>query len=253
MQIDFCNGCDLDESIITLINKEITPGLSKVEISNYYKQWKEQFDTDNDDFPVAHEIISPDFKLPADKTLVGIDFPTWFNIDESNVKRIMILGIDPLRNAGAFKEYDINKQGIIGTPYALHRKSMRERKDGNNKSYWGFIKGMLDKNYGIYLTDIFKVFFISQNIRSYNNSDFVGHKEKHLDQIFAKEIGFIRPDIIIVLGNKPLQLLEKKVIELTGKIAYDLEHNSIPILPMVHLSGLAGGGRKKYISNNLDS
>jgi len=252
MEIHFCNCNILDETLLDLINKEITPGLSKSEISSFYRKWKENFDTNNIDFDILTEAIASDFHIPDNKSLVGIDFPTWFNINTSNTKRIMILGIDPLRSVNAFEGYDLNNQTLIGTPYAMHRKSMREGNQGILRSYWGFVKSLIDKNYGIYLTDIFKVYFMSQNQRSYNHKYFIENKQKHLKQILEKEIEMINPDLIIVLGNKPLNLLGIQKIKITNKISKNLEYNGRSILPMVHLSGLASGGRKKFISNNLN-
>ncbi|WP_419801405.1 uracil-DNA glycosylase family protein [Mucilaginibacter sp.] len=253
MEITFCNNSEIKEAIVALINKEITPGLQETVIENFYKDWKEKFETDTVDFKFSNKVIATDFFLPDIKSLVGVDYPTWFNINSSNTKRIMILGIDPLRNKNAFNSEGagINTEAIIGTPYALHRKSMREGKDGKDKSYWEFIKSMLNKNYGIYLTDIFKIYFMIENKRSYDHKIFIKNEQKHLKQILDKEIEIIKPDLIIVLGNKPLGFLCEQKIKLTDKISTNLEYNNTPILPMVHLSGLASGGRKTFINNNL--
>lgn len=252
MQVQFCNDNELSEGIFSLINKEITPELSKKQISNQYKKWEDAFNEENDDLVISNETVSSNFDLPVDKSQVGIDFPTWFNINSSVTKKIMLLGIDPLRHKDEFNTPEINiySNAIIGTPYALHRQTMRHGANGQPKTYWEFIKSLLDENYGVYLTDIFKVFFMSQNQRSYNNKNFIENK-KHLKQILDIEIRILNPDLIIVLGNKPLQLLNKKGIKISSKISKDLIYNNIPLLPMVHLSGLASGGRKKFIANNL--
>jgi hypothetical protein len=129
-------------------------------------------------------------------TLKGIDLPTWFG--DYSKKKVMILGIDPLRNKGVFdrEKADYDKDVIIGTPYALHELKARK---GACATYWNFIEG-LSGNHFVYCTDIYKIYYLkSDNTRSYNDKEYVessGHKT-----LLISEIELIKPDVIIAFGN----------------------------------------------------
>lgn len=171
--------------------------------------------------------------MPTNTTLCGIDFPIWFNDLNNAKKKIIILGIDPLRNIATFnkEKADIEKDVLIGTPYALHIKSMREKE---TRHYFDLIKKISEENF-VYLTDVYKTYYMgSNNVRSYKDRVV----ENHLD-LLAKEFEIIQPDIIITLGKIPYVTLTKDhKRKLTDSIIESkLEpFNKIPVIPMVHLS-----------------
>ena len=124
--------------------------------------------------------------------LFGIDFPYWFGefaSDKQGPDRIIIVGIDPLRNPATFKKYNANCKNelIIGTPYAVHDHQMREKK---TSVYWKFIKHLAENNF-VYLTDIYKCYFYHtiEKRRSYLYFEKNGLVKSHLELLKA-EINF---------------------------------------------------------------
>ncbi|WP_312554610.1 uracil-DNA glycosylase family protein [Empedobacter brevis] len=191
---------------------------------------KNQFSTDN---AVAH----------------GIDLPYWFN-HQNPENRIMIIGIDPLRSKKEF--IDIKNDVIIGTPYAVHSEKFRK---GRTKEYWNFISSLKEQNV-VYLTDVFKLYFIDEEkkTRSYNYL-FENYRKENLS-ILRKEIEILNPTIIITLGKLSFELLTGKKLKsivdnVNNTIHIDEEFNSIPIIPLVHLSGAVRKSQKlKFLEMN---
>ena len=179
--------------------------IPSVEIDNLYDSWE----LNKNNVGVAN------FKYPDSKihkiqnvpligaSLKGIDLPTWFG--DYTKKKVMILGIDPLRNEKVFKREnaDVDNEVIIGTPYALHECKARL---GACATYWTFIEGLSKSNF-VYCTDIFKTYYYLKEtkIRSYNDKEYIesaGHKA-----LLISEIELIKPDVIIAFGNLVENLL----------------------------------------------
>jgi len=127
--------------------------LSKTEIRNFYLKWIEGFDDNNgkllDDF-INKNKINKRQNIPNNTTLLGVDLPTCFG--EYSQKKIIFVGIDPVRNEEEFKKINakIDNDVIIGTPYALHKKIFREKRCA---AYWEIIKKLQVHSF-IYVTDI---------------------------------------------------------------------------------------------------
>jgi hypothetical protein len=207
------------------------------------------------------EKLKQNFLIAKNAAYLGIDFPTWMNFDPvSNKKKIMIVGIDPLRSEDD-RKYKIE----IGTPYGFHIKLLREK---HTKHYWDFIESLSDE-YAIYMTDTFKVFYYKDekkdSLRSYKDQSFTNshnssdekYKDKDIHQsIFNKEVEFIQPDLIVTLGHLPRMWfsLEKKAITFTeikqrieSKNSPTFSYGNIPILPMPHLSGRSINHAKTFV------
>ena len=251
--IDFCSEeSEIFDSVVEICTTCIT-SLNKRDVLRMYRSWKQGFfDIENsEDFVRCKSVIAKDFLLPSALSYLGIDFPTWLNFKYSKEirRRIMIVGIDPLRD-------DENPAQVsIGTPYALHHKKMR---DGRTGEYWKFIQS-LAADYSIYMTDIFKVFFYSgsgKTNRSYRNRNFTTNALHQ--EILAKEIKIVKPDIIITMGNIATKLVlddrkqrfspisKRNIFEKKG-----VTHRSnTEIIPMVHLSGSSRKGQKIFIETN---
>ena len=198
--------------------------------------------------------------LPLTPYLLGIDFPNWFG-DISANKRIMIVGIDPLRNENVFNKHNADKNNdvLIGTPYGLHSS---KEKSGTTRTYWEFINSLSQNNF-VYLTDIYKTFFYTDKTKKEKSSNFYKKNTSQLSSIkniLEQEITFVNPDLIITLGKESFQKLTEKKC---GKLSREVSLNksclknfpNIPILPFVHLSGAT---RDKNIlnfisANNLDT
>lgn len=250
--IEFCNETsDIYKNIIDLCTTSIT-SLQKGEVERMYSIWNGCFNSsDNEDFTKSKNVISANYALPSLSCCLGIDFPTWINFKNSKEKRkrIMIVGIDPLRTTGSTQEVS------IGTPYALHHKAMRE---GRTREYWKFI-ALLAQEYSVYITDIYKVFFYEGNLksaRSYNNKEFINNEYHHT--ILTKEIEIIDPNIIITMGTLATSIVFSGDPKLFSPISkYNVfenslkyEHTNTDLIPMVHLSGASRGGQKAFLDAN---
>lgn len=235
----------LENEIINLINSCVL-NASKEEVKEIYNQLfskKEEKGISNN-YVKNKAIIHSKQKIPIDSILSGIDLPFWFGKKEN--KRILFLGIDPLRNKGIFKDEKANifEDVIIGTPYAFHSL------DARNifcKRYWVLIE-KLSKNNFVYCTDIFKTYFKSNNVRSYKNNDFINnqtHKE-----IIEREIELVKPDVIITMGGLAYKFLTGcRAPKLSNNIDVNIEDfKGIKILPFPHLSG---GTRHKPMESFL--
>ncbi len=256
-----CPTVDFKNDLYELIQANVI-NLTNKSIDDIYEYWRKNFD---ERFPVLNTdikivskktFISEKQNVPVTSFLLGIDFPIWFdtlnyNDIVDNKKRIMIIGIDPLRNEKSFNNFKADKSQdvIIGTPYALHNLKIRS---GHTKHYWGLINKLSTKHF-VYLTDIYKVFFytdISKKERSYvyyrNKHEF----EKHIE-LLEREIELVKPNLILILGAESYRQLfaGRQAPKLTEAVEKNvILYRNYPVLPMVHLSGST---RKKTILNFL--
>lgn len=230
----------LIENLTEIIQSNVIE-LSEDEILDLFQLWKKENEKEVK-WIFNRSLISPKQFLPDNPYLLGIDFPNWFGNFSSN-KRIMIVGIDPLRNEAVFKQAkaDKNEEVIIGTPYALHSEKVR---NGKTRPYWEFIKSLSKTNF-VYLTDIYKTFFYTNTTKTERSYDYYRKNIHVLDsrtEILEKEINLVKPDIIITLGKESfVQLTGEKCNKLSRNInlnkSYLKRFPEIPIIPMTHLSG----------------
>lgn len=239
---------NLEENIIKILRDNVI-NLDKKDIVNIYNYWENQskdisFVKSNCVYDKS--LINAKQNIPDDSSHLGIDFPRWYGNINSN-KKIMILGIDPLRSQKYFEKLgaDLKKSIVIGTPYALDNKNLKENIKTSN-AFINFIAKLSDKNF-VYVTDIYKSFYYrktsnNKQERSYNiymKNDKLNAKAK---EVFFKEIELINPDIIITMGKIPFKVLTGKDVTLTKKFTENLkklDNTSIPIVPLVHLSAYA--------------
>ena len=267
--ISFCNQKSEEaKKIIKLINTDIIAinGHRKDSIKDIYETWGNNFDEDQGRPPIfKRETINNKFSLNgrSDISCLGIDFPTWFNFSEEKTK-IMVVGIDPLRRKSDWKQFDKKEHNesdsvIIGTPYALHIKKLR---DGRTKNYWNFIEKLLiEKNHSVYLTDIFKVFYYydskGKKKRSYNDKEFTtGDIGDFHEKILREEINIVRPDLIIAFGNQAKNFIGIQAGPITKvKIKpQEYKESGIPAICMVHLSGATRKvSKESFIKTNLEN
>lgn len=233
----------MKEQIFNLIERSII-NIDQEIIDGLYNFWNSDIKDQNyREWIQKKSKISDSQNIPEGAILNGIDLPFWF--ENTNPKRrIMIVGIDPLRNQESFSKYNasIFDDVIIGTPYAVHSKKIRS---GRTLQYWNFIKSLKADNL-VYLTDIFKTFFytdVSKKCRSYHyhKNNKAEYNCSHIE-ILKKELEIIKPDIIITLGRLPYELLTrqklKRIIDNIENTQYvDEDFSNIPVVPMVHLSG----------------
>ena len=118
------------ESLMLFLQENVL-NLSKIEIQNFYLKWIEEFDVDNGQLLTDvknKNVISEKQYTPNNAKLLGADLPTCFG--EHSKKRILFVGIDPVRNVKEFNKIkaNIDNDVIIGSPYALHKKNFREKR-----------------------------------------------------------------------------------------------------------------------------
>jgi len=195
--------------------------------------------------------------IPTDTNVntLGIDLPAWFGNLKKCEKKIMIIGVDPMRNKKDFRRVgaDYKEDVIIGTPYSFHLEKMWNNA-GKYKYYSQFITS-LSKNNFIYLTDVYKTFFYYEKLRSYKfyaqtNNKLRNKKSSNIfHDLLEEEINIIKPDVIITLGAISYYQLtnnsDKIRSHVNNKISYGLStkfyHNKcgdrrIPIYPLIHLA-----------------
>jgi hypothetical protein len=230
--------------------------IEKSQLEEYYEYWRLNFDSfKSNKIKIPDNLIHINQKVPNESILKGIDLPTWFG--DFNNKRIVVLGIDPLRNSKAFNEIgaDINQDVLLGTPYAFHEKTSREK---DCKSYWTFINGLINGGNFVYCTDIFKTYYFKEyeKIRSYNDAPYVSNEYHKI--ILKKELNLINPDVIIVFGKLAHSfLLDKKCPKIGQSIIktkenYTLKDKLSDVYTVLHLSKTPRGNNFKLFFDNND-
>jgi hypothetical protein len=175
-----------------------------------YIRWSREFFHDSNYLPdiFKKELISCNQNLPPNTYLNGIDLPTWFGNFQG--KKVLFLGIDPMRNEKDFKKSNANMSTdvLIGTPYAFHIKGFRENR---TSPYWQVINEVAKSNF-IYVTDIYKTFFYTDKLkknRSYNYWNEQNLNEKHRE-LLIEEINLIQPDLIVTFGAMAYKVLTEQ-------------------------------------------
>jgi hypothetical protein len=255
------------EALFTILKNQLIT-LNQNEIESLYVKWSSEF---SDDLSILSDIISKDSikdnqNVPSHSCLNGIDLPTWFG--EFQNKKVIFLGIDPMRNDKDFhnSNADTSMDVLVGTPYAFHIKAFRENR---TSPYWHVISEVAKSNF-VYVTDIYKTFFYTDNtkkIRSYefwNKSENANFNQNHR-KLLVDEINLIEPDIIVTFGALAYKVLanqkycptlslslsnpKRNVKPFTGEGVP--QERPIPIVPLMHLSGSTRGKNlEAFFMNN---
>lgn len=241
----FCNKCNLSEQTPQLIAEEVL-GVENLTLLNAryeqmqngydysYEQWQELFteelkpyrgysDTTSVTMPIKHPKFKSDFEQ-LDKGAIGVDLPTWFNIQSSN-PRIMLIAQDPLRSS---KWYGECREAVLSSPFGLHDATHRTKAKGG-KMFYELIHRLVTVGNGVYLTDARKYF-----IYDHKTSDkYADSRKKAYVEILKKEIEIVKPTLCVCFGNR------------AGSIMYDVVTESpellISYITLPHLSGTARG------------
>ena len=210
------------------------------------KGWNRYYeDTITVPIPITH----PDFKDLTTRTekrgAIGLDLPTWFNLKNTD-KRIMFVAQDPLRGNTWYSDVDKFPKGktgrkedyicldaLVASPFGLHGKSWRDKKNGGSRMAL-LVEKLIEHGYGVYLTDCRKYFVYDHR----ESADYSKKKKNIYKAILQKEIGIVNPQRIVAVGNE----------------AYDYCHELIGddarLLHVPHISGLAA--KKQKIFFELD-
>jgi hypothetical protein len=125
---------------------------------------------------------------------VGVDLPVLIGREGAS-RRAFIIGEDPLRK----KEHH-HGDIVLSTPYALHDPHFRK---GPGLLYWDLSFWLMDRGFGIYYTDIKKVWVK-------DHAGKVNHGEKlaipadlyeHFRESLIQEIKEFNPEVIITFGK----------------------------------------------------
>lgn len=211
------------------------------------KGWNRYYeDTITVPIPITH----PDFKDLTTRTekrgAIGLDLPTWFNIKNTD-KRIMLVAQDPLRDNTWYSDVDnpdvpektgckenyICIDALVASPFGLHGKSWRDKKNGGGRMAL-LVEKLIEHGNGVYLTDCRKYFVYDHK----ESAEYSKKKKNIYKAILQKEIGIVNPQRIVAVGNE----------------AYDYCHELIGddarLLHVPHISGLAA--KKQKIFFELD-
>ncbi|WP_445737855.1 uracil-DNA glycosylase family protein [Mariniflexile sp.] len=257
------NKEEFNEKIVEIVHSEML-NFSKDEIKWLYKVWFSG-ESSNGKWIQKKEVINSNQNVPDKAYLRGVDLPFYFGNIEASKKRIMIIGLDPLRSKSAFEKAEksngnkanIYEDVLLSTPYALHSKAVREGKTNN---YWKIIEGLKDDNF-IYLTDLYKTFF-KTNVSSKVTRSYNYYKQENVSnnsrEILLKEIELIKPDVIVTFGNDVKyaigELVDKKIPTLSKESEIIIADNlgGIPILPFVHPAARYSKLKSFFINNDFN-
>ncbi len=257
-EIKFCDFTEKDQTqICTIASKLIS--VTHDDIKGYYRIFKESFNDIKEEQYDENKYIP----IPINKVILydeeekwfntGIDLPICFSTSKSN-KTILIIAQDPLRNEKYFKclNCDNNyEEAIIGTPFSLHNNFYRKYLF---KELYSLIQSIVkEMEARVYISDIFKIYFVAKNKQSINNQKFTTNKN-HKD-ILEEEISFFTPDLIISFGEKATQSLFKiyniqNKISITSEVKPQHIKDNLLLLPMLHPSGQGQIHRKNFFHNN---
>lgn len=141
---------------------------------------------------------------------------------------MFIVAEDPLRPETLPKE-DI----ILATPFGTHIAQFRESK---LKMNWQIVKHLLDNGYGVYQTDIFKLW-----LKQFPNNKIKFSKDTYnnFHKSLNKEMDVFQPELIITLGNHAFNAIQK--LNLTSRVK---------VISFPHSAGTANGKWKELLSND---
>lgn len=217
---------------------DFSPGIEPFKPAGWNRYYE---DTTTVPIPITHS----DFKDLTTRTekcgAIGLDLPTWFNL-KNNDKRIMLVAQDPLRGNTWYSDVDKFPEGKIGrkedyicidalvsSPFGLHGKSWRDKKNGGGRMK-ALVEILIREGYGVYLTDCRK-YFVYDRVESAKYSE--GKKEIY-KTILQKETDIVKPKKIVALGNQAYSYCN----ELIG--------DDTRLLYVPHFSGLATKRQKIF-------
>ena len=165
------------KEIYKVLNSGKTDELETEQLHDFYNQWRN---------------IGTDFQ---------IDLPYWISKNE-NKPNIMYIGQDARNDKNNIKKVKIN------APFSAQ---------SNENNVYNKLFEQLKKDYNIYLTDLYKLFFYyNENNKSNENTDYTGN-EMH-KTILLKEIEKIIPNLIVTFGEPARKVFEdNQAIELCKK------------------------------------
>jgi hypothetical protein len=146
------------------------------------------------------------------------DLPYFF--DNKKEKTIMIIGMDP-KSTNPDDEHV-----LLNTPYSLQTEAGQK----TNANDYGDIISSLSKEFNIYLTDIYKAYFLKGILVSSENLEYITFKNNNgsfsnfHESILMKEIDEVKPQGILCWG-RPSRNLTAKILKIKLKASISLDNN----------------------------
>jgi hypothetical protein len=235
----FCNrNCELTDAIPQLLLTHIFRESLKGEIENRYNDMRNNFDLNYEEWQDCFTTKGKPFRgydgttaicIPTKEThfpelqdfnRIGLDLPTWSNIN-THKPTVMFVAQDPLRSDWYRECNDIVVSSPFGVQDATHRCSR------HGEVYFSIFSEIVEKGYGIYLTDTKKFYLKGDNSASYTKK-----QTQIYDEILKQEIEIVKPKIIVTFGKQA----QRSIIEIDGEDR---------LLPLIHPSGASRGHIKK--------
>ena len=146
------------------------------------------------------------------------DLPYFF--DNKKEKTIMIIGMDP-KSTNPHDDHV-----VLNTPYSLQTEAGQKT---NANDYWDIISS-LSKEFNIYLTDIYKAYFLKNNLVSNKNIEYITFKNNKdvysnfHESILMKEIDEVKPQGILCWGS-PSRNLTAKILKIRLQASISIDNN----------------------------
>mgnify|MGYP003445483237 FL=1 len=244
----FCNECNLSKQIPYFIAEELLGVENLSLLKERYHQMKEGYnltyhewrniftdklkpfreewdDTTAVTIPVKHKLFKQDFERIGEGS-IGLDLPTWFNIKEFK-PRIMLIFQDPLRG----ECYQECRDAVLSSPFGLHDATHRSRANGGKMAN-ELVKRLIDKGYGVYLTDACKYFIGDHRTSDAYSLVFA----RTYAEILAEEIRIVEPTLCVCFGNRANCIMYE--------VSSEYPELLITSIKLPHLSGTARGAIK---------
>jgi hypothetical protein len=215
--------------------------------------FNEQYDLPNnkhntDDYQLSKFDLVNDFSFVKELNVrsIGIDFPIKLSRGK-NRPVLMICAMDPLR---ADNEQKLPEDKLTDwVPFSVIKNPAKENKYSEKENLQFFYA--LLKDYDLYLTDIYKLFYregtkISNKINHYTGLPI--HRE-----ILETEINCIKPTAILTLGNGArdaiCQLYKVYPPTWNNEIFKTNLENGGSLVMVPHISGAANGSKAPVLNN----
>lgn len=174
--------------------------------------------------PIANEL----FKL--NDAVVSFDFPIWFNMDDTQARRIMFITQDPISRD--VKWYKDCRDALCTTVFGIHNPMWRNKGNGG-KRICLLANKFVENGYGVYFTDGYK-FAIQSTAGEAITPDTAQVTAYH--EMLNAEIELVKPTLIVALGR------------LAEEILKSLSDTDITVLSLPHFSGQAQGKIKEFFN-----
>ena len=181
-------------------------GLDSIYIHQCYREFKDAY---HQKLSLPHEGFIPKQKQSwkisfqekqtlnhwENSTMIGVDLPLFFKCPEPEAQTVMLVAQDPLRSRDDFPDFK-HEDVIIGTPFAQHSSHYREH---SQEVVFASIKHIINKNYHVYVTDIYKVWM---NMRKDKSDKYFRKNESTIfGELLLNELDIIKPKNVFCIGR----------------------------------------------------